>query len=182
MHACVICTCHSIHVETTGQLVEVRSLLSTPESWGWNSGNQVSGEHLYPLNLSAGSCFGYCKGLFFNPLFHWLASAAGADQVKDVTRILFHPALATAYGRPWEMVGFHLLSMLHREKVQKETAQDATILERHLFQGRGDVGKKEFTVFPPYEDKHAWNGRVCLSLLMTAILRFGYTTVYITLW
>lgn len=75
-----------------------------------------------------------------------MASAAGAAQVKDVTRSLFDPVLATAYGRPWEMVGFHLRSMFHREKVQKETAYDATILQQHLVQGRGDVGRKEFTV------------------------------------
>lgn len=34
MHVCILWTCHSIHAETTGQLVGVRSLLSTPESWG----------------------------------------------------------------------------------------------------------------------------------------------------
>ena len=61
MHACVICTCHRIHAETTGQLVEVRSLLSTTESWGWNWGNQVSGEHLYWLNPSTGSVFAIVK-------------------------------------------------------------------------------------------------------------------------
>lgn len=138
MYVCILCTCHSIHAETTGQFVGVRSLLSTPESWGWNSGNQVSGKHLYPLNHSAGSWFCHCKGLFFNSLFYWVASAAGAAQVKDVTRSLFDPVLATAYGRPWEMVGFHLLSMFHRENVQKETAHDATILQQHLVQGRGE--------------------------------------------
>lgn len=41
-----------------------------------------------------------------------------------------------------------------RESTEKETAHDATILQWHLVQGRGGIGKKECTViFPPNEDK-----------------------------